>query len=134
MSGSADPNVLKQEILKLEEDLELKKREFGQNDREALRQIIGEKLRPSQPPTHQSALPPQPPASDQSPIDLPSYLSGRLKDKVQELVNIAFGKSIGDAVKKARASGNAALIDAFHDALVDELYNYLIKQGKLKKL
>lgn len=130
-----DPNVLEQEILKLEEDLELKRKELGQNDKETLRQIIGQKLRPSQPPTRQSAATPQPPTGDQqSTADLPSYLSNQLKDKVQGLVNFAFGKSISDAIKEARASGSAALIDAFHDALVDELYNYLIERGKLRKL
>jgi hypothetical protein len=61
-------------------------------------------------------------------------MSEELKSKVQELVNIAFSKTIDDAIKQAQATNNAALIDAFHDALVDELYNYLVERGKLKKL
>ena len=67
-------------------------------------------------------------------IEPPSYMSEELKAKVQELVNTAFSKTIDDAIKQARATNNAALIDAFHDALVDELYNYLVERGKLKKM
>ena len=60
--------------------------------------------------------------------------SGDLKDKVQELVNLAFTKSIEEAVKAASKLNNPALIDAFHDVLVDQLYNTLIERGKLKKM
>ena len=38
------------------------------------------------------------------------------------------------AIKNARAIGNPAIIDAFHDALVDELYDHLIERRKLQKL
>lgn len=130
------------EIAQLERDLALKreelekKKESGEiaempHDKETLRQVIGEKIQSFRPPAGQGepAAGYQPPAAG-----LPSYLSADLKDKVQELTDTAFTKSISDAVKEARATGNAALIDAFHDALVDELYDYLIERGKLKKI
>ena len=66
--------------------------------------------------------------------DTPAYLSDELKNQVQQLVNLAFTKSIFDAISQARATNNAAIIDAFHDALVDELYALLVERGKLKKL
>ena len=53
---------------------------------------------------------------------------------VQNLVNTAFTKSLKDAADDARKTNNAALIDAFHDALVDQLYDHLVERGKLKKL
>ncbi len=140
-------NSLEQEIAQIEQDLTSKREALERqkqtgaisempHEKETLREVVGEKLSqapmpqpaPAVPPAPQLAVPP-PPA-----VEPPSYLSEELKIKVQELVNTAFSKTIDDAVKQARATNNAALIDAFHDALVDELYNYLIERGKLKKM
>jgi hypothetical protein len=140
------PNLLEQEIAQIERDLASKREVLEKqkragaipevlHEKETLREVVGEKLgrapapqpAPAQPPAPQPAVPP--PA-----VEPPSYLSEELKVKVQELVNTAFSKTISDAVKQARATNNAALLDAFHDALVDELYNYLVERGKLKKM
>jgi hypothetical protein len=147
LEGEA-PNSLEQEIAQIERDLASKREALEKqkqtgaiaevpHEKETLREIVGEKIAPSRapvpPPT--SGPPPQQPAILPPPqVEPPSYLSDELKTKVQELINTAFAKTIGDAIKQARATNNAALIDAFHDALVDELYNYLVERGKLKKL
>jgi hypothetical protein len=140
------PNSLEQEIAQIERDLMSKRAVLEQrqksgeisevpHEKETLKEIVGEKLgsapapAPITPPTPQPTAPLPPP-----PVEPPSYLSEELKAKVQELVNTAFAKTIDDAIKQARATNNAALIDAFHDALVDELYNYLVERGKLKKM
>ncbi|MEK7154104.1 MAG: hypothetical protein AAB792_00915 [Patescibacteria group bacterium] len=140
-------NTLEQEIARIERDLAFKRETLEKqkqtgvisevpHEKETLREIVGEKMTPSATPTPQ-AVPTTPGAgvpTGSVGIEPPSYMSEELKGKVQELVNTAFSKTIDDAIKQARATNNAALIDAFHDALVDELYNYLVERGKLKKL
>lgn len=64
----------------------------------------------------------------------PSYLSDELKVKVQDLVNLAFNKGLAEAVKEVSKMNNAALLDAFHDVLVDQLYDVLVERGKLEKI
>jgi hypothetical protein len=142
------PNSLEQEIAQIEQDLASKRAALEQqhqtgqipempHEKETLREIVGEKIvppsagipAPSAPTTPGVGVP-----TGSVGIEPPSYLSEELKTKVQELINTAFAKTIDDAIKQARATNNAALIDAFHDALVDELYNYLVERGKLKKL
>lgn len=138
------PNSLEQEIAKIEQDLTSKREALERqkqtgaipempHEKETLREIVGEKIAPlpapSAPTTPGVGVP-----TGSIGVEPPSYMSEELKAKVQELVNTAFSKTIDDAIKQARATNNAALIDAFHDALVDELYNYLVERGKLKKM
>jgi len=146
MPEGETPGALEQEIAQIERDLASKRaalekqKEAGAipevpHEKETLREIIGERISPSTVPTPQPVPTPTPqPAPTAPAVEPPSYLSEELKNKVQELVNDAFSKTIDDAIKKAQAVDNAALLDAFHDALVDELYNYLVERGKLKKL
>lgn len=65
--------------------------------------------------------------------DTPSYEDPALKEDVRELVAYAFSENIEKATKKAAATGSPALIDAFHDCLVDELYDYMIQKGTIEK-
>lgn len=103
--------------------------------KEILREVIREKIAIA---PGQGTLPPsfQPPAVIPNPLptDTPSYLADELKPKVQELVNIALEKSIAGAINMAKATENPALIDAFHDIIVDELYAHLIQRGRLKAI
>ncbi|MBI2063702.1 MAG: hypothetical protein HYT65_01780 [Candidatus Yanofskybacteria bacterium] len=144
-------NTIEQEIALIERDLASKRAVLEQqkqsgaiteipHEKETLKEIIREQYVPPAPevqqPTPQSgqaaagqAATPPPPV-----IEPPSYLAPELKEKVQELVNIAFTQTPSIAIKQAQATSNAALIDAFHDALVDELYNYLVERGKIQKL
>ncbi len=133
------PNNLEQEIAQIEQNLASKRAALEQQkqtgeigelpyEKETLREVVEEKMAP--PPAGVPVTPAQPAPP---PVEPPSYLSDELKSKVQEMVDVAFTKSIDEAIKEVRATKNAALIDAFHDALVDELYNYLVERGKLKK-
>ncbi|MBI2669981.1 MAG: hypothetical protein HYX20_02480 [Candidatus Yanofskybacteria bacterium] len=134
-------NTIEQEIARIEHDLASKKAVLEQqkqsgaitempHEKETLREVVREQYAPP------VLAPASPPVASLSPpvIEPPSYLSSELKEKVQELVNIAFTSAIADAIKQAQATHNAALIDAFHDALVDELYNYLVERRKIQKL
>ncbi len=121
---------LETEIAQIEQQLAQKREALREQqkelppDREVLHSVIREKIHPPQ----SSALPP--PAPSASPQTIPP----QLHQKVQALVNVAFLKSIDEAIKEARATNNAALIDAFHDLLVDELYQHLVERGKLKAM
>jgi hypothetical protein len=140
--------TLEQEIAQIERDLASKREVLEKqkqagaipempHEKETLHEIVGEKIAPSQastPPPVGGPPPQQPTTLPPPQVEPPSYMSEELKSKVQELVNTAFSKTIDDAIRQARATNNAALIDAFHDALVDELYNYLVERGKLKKM
>ena len=65
---------------------------------------------------------------------LKNYLSQELKDKIQEIVTLVFAKNLEEGIKEAAKSGNIALIDAFHDILVDELYDQLVERKKLDRV
>lgn len=97
------------------------------HEKEILRQVVGEKIQ-QHAPAYQSA--PQKQQDD----DQSSYNDPQLVDKVQELVNLAFAKSIDDAVRSVVKTGNPALIDAFHDVLVDKLYDTLLERKKLEEV
>lgn len=134
------PNSLEQEIVQIEKQLAEKRsvlelqKQSGQineipHEKETLREVVGERIGLS--------IPTVPPATSVLPppvVEPPSYLSPELKEKVQELVNTAFSQTLETAIKQAQATNNAALIDAFHDALIDELYDYLLERGKIQKL
>lgn len=140
------PNTLEQEITDIEKQLAEKRAELEQkkqtgeieilpHEKETLHEVVGEKIQ-EQVPQYQPTTPAPIASSPITPsiTTQPSYLSEELKDKVQELVNIAFQVSLDSAIKKAQETDNPALIDAFHAVLVDELYLYLVERGKLKKL
>ncbi len=55
-----------------------------------------------------------------------------ISHQVAILVNLAFTKGIYYAVKNARSLNNPYLLDRFHDTLVNELYDQLVKHGKIK--
>ncbi len=129
--------ILEQEISQLEQALIQKREALGRqkesghieqipHEKEILREAIREKIQATPPPMAPIPQSPSPP-----PVDTPSYLSEELQLKVQELINQVFEKSIDEAIKTAKATQNAALIDAFHDALVDEMYSYLVERKKL---
>ena len=140
------PSNLEQEIAQIERDLASKRAALEErknagevqelpHEKETLHEIVGEKIAPMPAPAPEMpTITPTPVVPPAPSVQAPSYMSAELKEKVQNLVNVAFNKSLDEAIKEARATNNAALIDAFHDALVDELYNYLIERGKLKKL
>ncbi|MBI3671609.1 hypothetical protein HY249_02315 [Candidatus Azambacteria bacterium] len=53
---------------------------------------------------------------------------------LQELVNAAFNDGIVSAIDKAKTYNDPYVLDAFHDLLVDKLYEELVKRDKLKEI
>lgn len=141
-------STIEQEIAQLEQQIAEKRSALEQekagpelpSEKETLREVIGEKIQQSAP-QYQPAPPVQsPPAKPKQDLSAQtddttlSYVLPELKDKVQELVNLVFNKSLDEGIKEAAKSNDAALIDAFHDVLVDELYNTLLERKKLEKV
>lgn len=147
------PSNLEQEIADIEQRLAEKKAALQEaqgavapeavSDKNVLHEVVGEKIQemlPSAPSINSGqastgqTLPvtPVPPALPSA--HAPSYLSSDLKDAVQQLVNIAFTDGLTSAIKAVHKLNNPALLDAFHDVLVDQLYDTLIERGKLEKI
>lgn len=51
--------------------------------------------------------------------------------QVKVLCNLAFQRGLDQAIKTAKSLGNAYVLDEFHDTLIDELREQLIKKGRL---
>lgn len=119
--------TLEADIKKL--SAEIKERGISEKGKEALKTIVKEQISapaPSVPPV-QPAIPPA------SSVSLPSYMDGEkdlVKLKVEKLLDLAWHKGIKRASEEARDSGPIVL-DAFHDALTDKLYNELKQRGIL---
>lgn len=129
-------STIEHDIAELEKKLQEKRAtlEHDKSEKETLHEIVGEKIQ-QHVPAYQSQSQTQvvsPPVVSE--VELPSYLSQELKDKIQEIVTLVFAKNLEEGIKEAAKSGNMALIDAFHDILVDELYNQLVERKKLDKV
>jgi hypothetical protein len=124
--------TIEQEIAQLEKQLQEKRANLGQQpeqkelspDKEMLREAIGEKIQQSAP----TYIPKPTPQTQTNDTD---SISQELKDKIQELVNHVFQNSLDQGIKEAVKSKNPALIDAFHDVLVDQLYDTLLERKKI---
>lgn len=137
------PGSVEQQIAELERALaekravlEQKKIEGGiaeiPHEKEILREVVREKITNIPPSKVIPSIPlPPPPPLTATGAHPPSYYSDELRTKVEEFVKLALEKSLDEAVGLVKATGNAALIDAFHDIIVDELYSYLVETGKL---
>ena len=136
-------STIENDIADLEQKLQEKKAVLEQQktEKELLHGLIGEKIKehvPQYSAGTQSGQSDQavPPVSSSPPIQTepPSYLSQELKDKIQAIVKLVFDKNLDEGIKEAAKTGNMAVIDAFHDILVDELYDKLIEQRKIQKV
>lgn len=134
------PHQLESEIQELERRLEERRRALAESEqtppegheRELVREYVTERIGGStNRPTGQSATQPQPTTQ---PIHQPVAAATDEAVEVQQLVDIAFLKGLANAIAAVNAMHNARLVDAFHDALVDHLYQDLIERGKLKPM
>lgn len=134
-------STIEHDIAELEKQLEAKKAVLerdktetsmeggGPSEKEILHKVVGQRIQqqiPSYSPTTQVPVSTAP--------EPPSYLSQELKDKVKEIINLVFSKNLDEGIAEAKRLGNPALIDAFHDMLVDELYDQLIEKRKIAKV
>ena len=73
-------------------------------------------------------------AASHSAAAVTDELSDQEKAAVQSWVNLVFSKSLADGIKAAQASGDPALLDAFHAALTGALHDQLVSSKKLEEL
>ena len=97
-----------------------------EKEKEILKEAVSERITNAQ--TFQ-------PTQQQAAVQNAKQISSQPKEKqVYLLTELAFDKGIPHAIEVARRLDNPYLLDEFHDALVDELYNKLVETGKLKAL
>lgn len=87
--------------------------------------LVGEKIT-----TQAPAYPVKPPVHA---TDEKSYEQPGIKEEVDKLIAIA-ETNLEQAIKEVVATGNEAIIDAFHDKISDELTQHLIQSGRLADL
>ena|SRR3989344_8786664 len=122
-------SALEQDIKRL--STEAKERGVAEKGKEVLKTVIKEQVTPTSP---GDVVPVQPTVPPTSSISLPHYMEGEkdlVKLKVEKLLDLAWHKGIKRASEEARDSGPIVL-DAFHDALTDKLYEELKKRGLIK--
>lgn len=134
-------STIEQEIVQLEKQIAEKRAALGRYgeegvetsvEKEILREVVGERIQQHTPQYQPAPQTPQSaPAKPHQDDAALSYVLPELKDKVQELVNLVFNKNLNAGIKEAARSNSPALIDAFHDVLVDELYNVLLERKKV---
>lgn len=57
-----------------------------------------------------------------------------IQEKLQHLVDVAFQTGLVSAIDEAKKMNDPFILDAFHDTLVDKLYQELIARHKLDEL
>lgn len=117
--------IIKERVQEKEAHEEIKKPEESLV-KEAVGERIEEALKSLPPTTLEKIqnIPPSAPVSQTLPNDT-------FQKEIQELVKIAFEKSIPYAINLARKSGNYPLIDALHDALVKYYIEKSISEKEL---
>ncbi len=124
-------NILEKDIERLSREVKEKRNllEYkGLPERELIKQTLQPLIRPSAP---AAPLVAKPAPSTEETI-LPDYLRdspAEIKLQVEKLVDAVFHQGLEKTVKEANRAG-AFILDAFHDALTDKLYEEL-KQRKL---
>ncbi len=128
-----------QEIAELERLLEEKKRALGKEkgapleQKEMLREIVREEFTPER--EDISAASPPPAAAHTHPQDADSVTEIQAlpeDQRLHALVDMVFTKGIYKAVHLTQRMNDPYLTDAFHDALVDALYEELVRRGVMK--
>ena len=120
--------ALESQITQLEQQLAQKRAELGREaaapyERTEVHEAVTEQMQQVVP----AFTPPAP-----APSGGPSWQDPALAGQVQQLVDVAFTKSIQEAITQAIKTGNPALLDAFHDVLVDQLHQELLNRQKLQ--
>lgn len=131
-------NAIEAEIDQLSKEIEAKRRELetargvsheSESDKEIVRASLAEKIHSP------SSVPSQVPVSSAAPASpVVSYLDDLDADtaeKVNMLIQEVFSKGLEAAIKDARRE-DPYVLDAFHDALVDRMYDELKARKAVK--
>lgn len=124
------PKTVEEEIKELEQKLLEKKRELEKTV-ETEKPAEGP-LKAAPPP----AVPLPPPIVQKPPSKaaVETKLTEETKKAIDELIVTAFTKGLDKAVHQAQKLNSPYLLDAFHDTLVDKLYNELLAKRRIKEM
>jgi len=129
-----DRDIIEQDIKRLSQEIAEKRKVVNYKEAPE-RELVKQALEPLiKQPTAQPQ-PVQPPTQSKQSIEqtiLPDYLensSDEIKLQVEKLLDAVFQQGISKTVKQAQSAG-PFILDAFHDALTDKLYDEL-KSRKL---
>lgn len=132
------PKLL-EEVVELEKELAekkqqlVRKKEADRHDKELIKEIIKEKVEIPKPSKVKPSTPS--PASPKTIIQQAKKLMGEKKERqVKLLTDLALEKGVIHATEVAKKLDDPYILDEFHDTLVDEFYNRLVKEGKLKQI
>lgn len=126
-----NPEIVNSEISKVESDLNSRGIEASEAEKGHVHEVVGERIKEKAGAEGMPHYTPQAPKTDAS---TPSYFTPELQPLVQDLINIAWSKGLDAALSQALKSGNVALVDAFHDAIVDELFDLMVENKSVEKL
>ncbi len=122
--------AIERDIQELTFEVNERKLKSSESEREILRSAVGQKVYP--------AVQPQPQASNGTagiPSNvLPDYLKSEapaLRLAVEQLIDVAIHKGIAVAARRA-AKAPPFMLDAFHDALTDKLYDEFKRRNIIK--
>ena len=100
----------------------------AQHQRQVIHEMVGKKLgKPLMSQGAPSTITPQDHGDK-------SYDNPELKPQVDSLIDLVFERDLDAAIDQAKAQNSPAVLDAFHDALVDKIHDQLIQAGKLKPI
>ncbi len=120
---------LEQKLIERRKKL-IEKTEADKRDKELIREIIKERVEIPKP---TKVKPVVPLAAKKVVIRKAKELKGEKKERqIKLLTDLAFEKGVIHATEVAEKLDDPYILDEFHDTLVDELYDYLVKQKKLK--
>ncbi|MEK7124807.1 MAG: hypothetical protein AAB864_00170 [Patescibacteria group bacterium] len=127
--AEAPMNIMEQ-IARLEQELQQKRAQIGEQykapaTKELLREVVRERFQAAMPAGQVPSFAPPP---------KPAMLDNISQAKVEELVGVAFNQNLEEAIQQAIATHNPAIIDAFHDTIVDELYDEMLTQKMVPEL
>lgn len=139
MSENYNDAVLESEIAELNREIELKRAELEAkrgitSERGALHEVMAERLDQASPDAASLRQELQVSTANNSQAKSAQsggYLGSLSDDQIEEinrLVNLISSKGINQAIAEARKL-DPFLLDAFHDALVDKLYEELASRG-----
>jgi hypothetical protein len=76
-----------------------------------------------------------PPADTEPTVEAPQGEPlSEVETAVQRLINVTFEQGIDEGIRQALKMRNAAVLDIFHDTIVDRLYQELLKRRKIKQV
>jgi len=119
--------ILKERIEKLEVQLKKEKEIVPEEKEKMVKQKIKSYLQEIQ----QTPVFAPPPATRDEAKEIAKFEPSQ---QVGVLVSLVFEKGLPEAISVARALDNPAILDEFHDSLVDRYYETLIEKGILKLL